>query len=306
MRKVIQIVAVSSAVVAASGIALGWLWWQQAIELPAVAVRGLGRVAGLMSVEGTMDVQLPISFHRQEHSLSCEIATLKMALDSYGITIPEASLIDQLPFDRTPKGGGVWGDPNEGFVGSIDGKMLVTGYGVYWDPIAKVGQRYRRTEVLRNSTAAEVAGHIAAGRPVIVWGYYGRYKPYSWTAANGKAVQAVNGEHVRIVTGFNGSAQAPTQFSLIDPIFGPITWSTNKFMENWTSLGRHAVVVYPHPRWVRVVGSNRIWEISKDGTTRQAVLSWDAFVARGGFDEAVLSIDNATLLEYKLGDAIAS
>lgn len=280
------------------------LWRQGFIDLPPVAVRGIGRVAGVMSVRGSMDVQLPVTFHRQEHSLSCEIATLKMALGNYGVDIPEAELIAQMPYDTTAKGGGVWGDPNVGFVGDIDGKMLIDGYGVYWDPIAKVGLRHKRTEVLRNSTAAVVAGHLLAGRPVIVWGYYGRYQAFNWRTADGENIQAVNGEHTRVVTGFRGTADAPTHFSLIDPIDGKLTWTVEKFMENWTSLGRHGVVVYPHPRWVRAVDDTRVWEISADGTTRHWVRSPEDLEASGGFAGAVKVIDNKELLRYKQGSDV--
>src|SRR3989344_212777 len=220
------------------------LWSVGALELPPVAVRSFGRVAGVVAAGVPMDVQLPVAWHRQEHSLSCEVAALKMALNHAGVAVSEAELIARLPVDPTPKRSGVWGNPNKGFVGNIDGKMLADGYGVYWGPIAELGGSFRRTEILRNSTAAEVGRHVAEGRPVIVWGYSGRYQPVAWRDAAGNVVQAVDGEHARVVTGFRGPASAPTHFALLDPIFGELTWTVEKFMENWTSLGRHGVVVY--------------------------------------------------------------
>lgn len=303
MTKIIKIIlgtVVGLAVVSA----IPWLWYQQFIELPPVAVRTIGRVAGVMNIQGTTTVRLPIKFHRQEHSLSCEIATLKMALSQYGDDITEDELIGYLPFDTTPKANGVWGDPNVGFVGDIDGKMFGNGYGVYWDPIARVGLRYRRTEVIEGASASDLAGHLAQGRPIIIWGYFGRGRTGSWVTPSGKTIQAINGEHTRVVTGFNGPLDAPTSFSLIDPITGQLTWSIDKFMTNWASFNNSGVVVYPKPRWVRAAGQGRVWEISPDGQTRHQVPNWQTFVSSGGYKEAIVVIDKQDLSDYKIGPDI--
>ncbi|MDZ4225328.1 MAG: C39 family peptidase [Candidatus Andersenbacteria bacterium] len=135
-------------------------------------------------------MRLPITFHRQEHSLSCEIATLKMVLGIHGIDVAEAELIAKLPFDLTPRDSGRWGNPNKGFVGNIDGRMLVDGYGVYWDPIARIGAQYAETTVLEDGSPQELAQHVAAGNPVIIWGYYGQRKAYSWLTPDGTPIKA--------------------------------------------------------------------------------------------------------------------
>lgn len=220
------------------------LWRAQIIELPAVVVHSVGRVAGVMTARGAMDVQLPVPFHRQEHSLSCEIAALKMALGRFGLEVPESQLLVALPFDPTPKGGGVWGDPDQGFVGNIDGEMLITGYGVYAEPLAQLGRRWRRTEVLKEAAVSDLAAHVAAGRPVIVWGYYGRPFRAQWKTPAGRVITAVNGEHTRVVTGFRGPVESPTHFALLDPLYGELVWTTDQLERNWDALGRRAVVVY--------------------------------------------------------------
>ncbi len=306
-RVLVGVATLSVLLVGAVGMMIGmvYLWRQRVVELPPVAVRAIGRVEGIASV-GEADVVLPVPFHRQEHSLSCEVATLKMALGSFGIDVAEAEIIRYLPFDSTPRRAGVWGNPDEGFVGDIDGVMLVSGYGVYADPIARLGLRWKRTEVLRGASAADIARHIAAGRPVIVWGYYGRGGLFTWMTPGGESIAAVDGEHTRVVVGFSGPLQAPTGFSLLDPITGVLHWSTKKFMHNWETLGCMAVVVYPHPRWVRAAGEGRVWEISEDGTTRQWVRDWQVFTARGGFPEAIVEVDKEELLRYKQGSDLIS
>ena len=78
-------------------------------------------------------IKLDVPYHRQEHSLSCEIAALKMALDYYGLKISESDLIKELVFNTkdSRSKNNIWGDPDLGFVGNIDGKIPNGGYGVY-------------------------------------------------------------------------------------------------------------------------------------------------------------------------------
>lgn len=298
VRRAFLITSIGGAVVAGALVVFA-LWSNWVLPLPSALVRVGGRVAGIFTVRGAATVELPVAWHRQEHALSCEIAALRMALGAQGSSVSEGELLRNLPFDPTPRQGGVWGDPNRGFVGNIDGEMLVNGYGVYWDPIARLGLRYRRTEVLRDAEPQDLARHVAAGRPVVIWGFYGRPRTYEWRTPVGDPVTAVNGEHTRVVIGFSGLVGDPTEFVLLDPIFGRLVWSREKLRHNWNALGRHAVVVYAHPRWVRAAGDPRIWEIDAEGRTRRVLPSWDEFIARGGYSEAVVTLDAAAFSRYE-------
>ena len=246
-------------------------------------------------------VALPVTFHRQEHSLSCEVASLKTALKIFGIEVSEAELISRLPFDATPKSPGVWGDPNKGFVGNINGTMLGTGYGVYAGPIAQIANRYVRAEILNSATPQDIAKAISAGRPVIMWGYYGSGAPSSWQTPAGTPVKAVNGEHTRVVFGYDGPARNPTRFYLMDPITGSFSLAAAEFLRNWNSLDNMALVL--SPRWVRLPGGIKIWEIDQSGT-RHWVTSWSAFVRRGGSKEAVVTLPQSELNTYPEGAEI--
>jgi uncharacterized protein YvpB len=252
----------------------------------------------------TPTVQLNVTFHKQEHSLSCEVAALKTALQEQGITVSESELISQLPFDSTPKQPGVWGDPNQGFVGSIDGRMLVTGYGVHWDPIAKLGAKYTTTEVMRHGSAQQLAEQIAQGNPVIIWGYYGQRGVYNWKTPLGSLITAINGEHTMVVYGFDGPATAPTAFYIMDPAQGKMQWTTEQLIYNWSALGHIGVVVKQPKQWVRVLQTTQIWELDNKTKTRQLIPSWAAFVQRGGTSQAVKPIDQTKLLTYKVGTSI--
>lgn len=250
------------------------------------------------------EVRLPVSDHRQEHSLSCEVAALKIALSAHGISVSESELISKLPFDPAPKIPGSWGDPNRGFVGKINGKMLVDGYGVYWDPIAQLGENYAPTQVIRNGSAADIARQISGGNPVIIWGYFGRRAAYHWRSSAGQPIQAINGEHTRVVYGYDGTVENPTRFYLLDPLYGRMNWSTEQLMHNWSALGHMAVVVLPPREWVRIPGDPKVWEIDLRANTRRWVTTWETFIRRGGSPAAVTNISSEKLLYYQPGPDI--
>lgn len=281
------------------------VWYCRLLPLSFYAGIVLGLLVGGPSIASAQQVSVPATFHRQEHALSCEIATLKMALGVHGLVVSESELIAQLPFDTTPKSRGVWGNPNQGFVGNIDGRMLVDGYGVYWDPIAKLGNHYATASVMRNGSPEQLARAITAGNPVIIWGYYGSRAAHSWQTPAGQPVHAVNGEHTRLVYGFDGPLTTPTRFYLLDPLSGPLTWSTAELMHNWSSLNHMGVVVEKHSRWVRVPGTSQVWELDHERNTRRWVTTWEVFTARGGTPTAVADIEQAKLQHYTLGEPIS-
>jgi len=187
--------------------------------------------------------KLDVPFHRQEHNLSCEVATLVMALGYKGINVSEAQLIDLIGFDPTPKSNGVWGNPHIAFVGDIDGHQPSTGYGVYWQPIAAAGQNYRNTRWFTAGSLETITTEIKKGNPVIIWGTAGTGRRIDWQTPSGGNVVAVTGEHTMVVTGFVGSASNPTRIIVLDPLYGEKTFSQSSFLWNWGLLNRSGVVV---------------------------------------------------------------
>lgn len=167
-----------------------------------------------------------------------------MVLDYYKMNLSESEIIKNMPFDKTARVNGVWGDPDVGFVGDIDGKMGVDGYGIHWNAVAKFVSKWKKTEVIQNGLAGDLTRHISAGRPVIVWGYFGRGKPMTWLTPEGKKIYAINGEHVRVVYGYKGSAENPDGFLVMDPVYGPAYWEKSQFLRNWDALGRTGVVIF--------------------------------------------------------------
>jgi uncharacterized protein YvpB len=192
--------------------------------------------------EATLILDVP--FHRQEHSLSCEIASLRSALLFRDVDIPESDLISLLPFDPTVKSKGAWGDPHKGFVGDIDGKMFKTGYGVYWEPIAQVGENFRQTEFFTGWGTVRLAEELTKGNPVMVWNYLGKGDLGVWRTPEGKVIVGVNGEHSRVAMGYTGSKEDPSGFYLMDPVYGKIYEPVDEFRKKWALFGYSSVVVY--------------------------------------------------------------
>lgn len=192
------------------------------------------------------DVVLKVPFHKQEHALSCEVAALKMALGFYGVAVAENDLVRGLKFDtKDPRNEyNIWGDPDKGFVGDIDGKAPNEGYGVYEQPIVDLALQYREAKKMEKPQLVDVLNEVDNGRPVIVWGSISDGKDISWLTSEGKYIEAVYGEHVRVVIGFSGTPENAKYILLLDPVYGKVTMSKNRFLTNWGLLGNKAVVVY--------------------------------------------------------------
>jgi uncharacterized protein YvpB len=213
--------------------------------------KGISAPAGLASTEEhrltflteVSVTRLAVPFHRQGHKLSCEVATLVMALRYRGLDIGEQPLIDFIGFDPTPKKNGVWGDPHRAFVGDINGQQPGTGYGVYWEPIAKAANQYRTARAFTKGQLTDITNEVKKGNPVIIWGTAGTGRRIDWKTRDGKNIVAITGEHTRIVIGFVGSASNPSKIITLDPLYGEKNFTQSAFLANWGLLGNSGVVV---------------------------------------------------------------
>ncbi len=186
---------------------------------------------------------ISVSEDYQDQALSCEAAALKMALSAKGAKVSETQIMKIVGYDPTPHQGGVWGDPNVAFVGNIAGHQDTTGYGVYWNPIAKAANTWRPSSVITNGTVQQLAAEIYADHPVVIWGTLGNAYRDDWKTPAGKTIVSWKGEHARTVIGVNGSADNPTSFVLNDPVVGRITWSAATLDANWARFNRSGVIV---------------------------------------------------------------
>jgi uncharacterized protein YvpB len=123
--------------------------------------------------------------------------------------------------------------------------MCVTGYGVYWDPIAKAAQNFVSAEAFSNWEINDLAKEIKDGNPIIIWGTLPVEKltDCSWFTAEGKYIKAFKETHVRLLVGFIGPAEDPTQVIINDPLSGRLYWSTDYFVKNWSAFDNSGVVI---------------------------------------------------------------
>jgi uncharacterized protein YvpB len=187
---------------------------------------------------------------RQEHSLSCEVAALRIALAAKGIEISEDRIIAAIGADqRAPvlNHGSVvqWGDPYQTFVGNVNGSEPgFSGYGVYGPPIAfAAGQAGASASALEGVDPQTLYQQVMNGNPVVVWvvNHLGTTTLRTWTAWDGRTVPYSVGEHAMTLLGVNFDDSTVT---LADPGNGTqFSTSMPRFENSFASFGRMAVVV---------------------------------------------------------------
>ncbi|MBI2113439.1 MAG: C39 family peptidase [Candidatus Wildermuthbacteria bacterium] len=191
-------------------------------------------------------VMLPIAVDWQDSPLSCEAASLKMALSQEGVFVSEKQIMEKVGWSvPRERRNNVWGDPHQGFVGDIEGKMCTTGFGVFWGPLAKAAQHWKGARVITQGTAKDITQEIDKGHAVIVWGSLpvSKLTDCSWKTTEGEYVQAFKETHVRLVIGYAGDKENPSQIILNDPLAGRLYWPSSMFLANWDAYGRSAVVL---------------------------------------------------------------
>lgn len=213
---------------------------------------GVKSVNGLDSTESftakfttqQQTVKLGVPAYLQQHSLSCELAALKMVLAFRGINISEESLLAQVGVDNTPHVGNTWGNPYTLFVGNVDGRQMVDGYGVYWGPIARVARNYRQAQEFESWNVSQLTTELVRGNPVVIWAYSRNGSKTSWNTPGGQYIYAVRGEHAVTVVGFVGPVEDPTQIIVNDPLVGQVYWPRSLFDSKWASFNQSGVVIY--------------------------------------------------------------
>lgn len=189
-------------------------------------------------------VRLAVPAYLQKYTLSCEIASLRMALNFRGANVSEDDLIPQVGLDPTAHSGNIWGNPNSAFVGNIKGTQMADGYGVHWGPIAKAARNYRGAQDFQGWSITDLTRELSNGNPVIIWVYSHYGTPTSWKTPDGTDIYAVRDEHAVVAVGFVGPSDNPTQVIINDPLSGQVYWSRSSFDKKWNIFNRSGVVIY--------------------------------------------------------------
>lgn len=190
---------------------------------------------------------LNVPQYKQHYSFTCFSVAAKMALGYRNVTIDEIGFLHEIGFDQTPRNfaTNTWGDPNISVVGTYDGSGD-GGYGVHWDPVAKVMNKYRKIEVKHKWTIPDLLKTVEEGNPTMVWWVNGVWpaRDVSWNLPGGGKVYTVNGMHVEVVVGWTGARDNPTTILTNDPWRGRRSYTPEQFLSLWKWFENTAVVVY--------------------------------------------------------------
>jgi uncharacterized protein YvpB len=203
-------------------------------------------------------VSLNVIFSKQDYSLSCEVASLQMALAYKGIVVSEDELLSQIPKtgpfvkEFQPDGTFVWGDPDIGFVGDANGKWkgangLVdgTGWGVNYGPIANLTQSYRESSYgKRGGNSQDLRSELNAGNPVIIWEQSDKTikEEVYYKTETGKDIKFIQ-DHVVLITGYRVSKKHGFVYTIKDPFYGETIWSEARLNRYWSRYNNDMVVV---------------------------------------------------------------
>lgn len=213
---------------------------------PEFGLSGVGYTAQFTTAYEIKKLSVP--FYRQVHALSCEAASLRMALAYHGVMTNDDEILGRIGYAPEPRNTetNTWQDPYQMFVGNVDGVMGKTGWGVYAPPVAKAARSFgRNAEVLNGPSSSQVAAAIYSGAPVVIWGVSAGAAPVadSWNTVSSGVVQAARNQHVRVVYGVEGSADNPVGFYINDPLRGSIYWSAGALQYNMNGGGAQALIV---------------------------------------------------------------
>lgn len=196
-------------------------------------------------------VKLAVPYYRQQHRLSCEAATLRMAHNYFWPGRVRSDLQVHSLTGVDPRRPNVRGgcDPDRAFCGDVNAYMFQGGYGVHDAPIAAAATKLspcRPGLRLAGVVPTRLALYLDLGYPVVLWGAHAGIRsgvmPVRWVAWTGRTVTAWNVEHTWLVIGFHGSIANPTTFLIHDPKQGTRTVTASQ-LAAFARPFRTAVVV---------------------------------------------------------------
>ena len=169
-------------------------------------------------------VHLAVPRFRQQRSLSCEMASLRMAAHYHKVIHSEADLVRILPRDaaqpRFENNKLIWADANKVFPGNIRGWQLYHGgmrrkpsrarrggwgYGIYGPGIAevatKIGLQAEVFDQVDHVYTSLDRGHV----PIVIVPCSGRSttRKWHWYSPQGDLVPAINSQHAIVAVGYN-------------------------------------------------------------------------------------------------------
>jgi uncharacterized protein YvpB len=190
-------------------------------------------------------VDAPVIRQYPELPSGCEITSLSMMLQYYGIKKNKMELLPELKRDPTPlkrnSDGSIafWGNPNTGFVGEISG--ATKGFGIYHGALFDLQKKYIPTAVdLTRQPFEKLEQQLRDGIPSVVWTTINYQVPENWVIWDTPIgpIQTTFMEHAVLLVGFDDQ-----HVYVNDPISGKGKVKIDKaqFLESWEAMGRQAL-----------------------------------------------------------------
>lgn len=208
-------------------------------RLAAAAVEG-----GVVTVpERPVASRIDAPIVRQVFRNNCETAALSMLLATAGVDQDQRTLQEEIakaaPLDPEAGPGGetVWGDPDEGFVGRVDGGGPAGGFGVLQGPVAELAARWVDPVDLSGRDPGALYQRLLAGHAVMAWIGLSDGPYETWRSPEGRDVTVNFGEHTVVLTGIEGD-----RLFVNDPLDGRRkVWTKDEFESMWKLLDRRAL-----------------------------------------------------------------
>jgi uncharacterized protein YvpB len=203
-------------------------------EAPIVKVR---MTSAMLSV--------PIISQKPELSNGCEITSLAMMIQYYGLNKSKLDLLPDMIYDKTPVKMDsnnkiiYWGNPNLGFVGDVTGRNI--GFGIYHTPLLELLKKYIPTAIdLTGKSFEALEDKIAEGIPVEVWTtikYQESVDWIEWDTSIGP-FRTTFSEHAVLLVGYDKD-----NVYVNDPLSGLSQVKIIKalFIRTWELMGKQAI-----------------------------------------------------------------
>jgi uncharacterized protein YvpB len=201
---------------------------------------------------------LDVPLYQQIYTLSCEVTTVEMILSYFGTKGGENqdTLMQKLGYADpiVPEFRGdtmIWGDPDKGFVGRVDGYMIdlnvgirgATGWGVDKGPTARLLRQFHPQSYEGTGSINSLISNLDQGNPVIYWHVRDEFSPevYQYQTFSGKTVD-LKQYHVALVTGYEVDAAGQITFIINDPDFGQYRINSVDLDRQWGKYNYDMVV----------------------------------------------------------------
>ncbi len=197
------------------------------------------------TVTGSKILQVPLLNQMDAPILynGCEVTSLAMILNYFDVSVTKNQLgdaIDTVPYQYED---GTYGNPNDGFVGSITGSSV--GYGVYHGPIVKLAKKYLTKELqvrdITDQSFNKILSEVKKGNPVwvittVTMAATNDMK--TWETPTGTASVSWS-MHSVVVTGYDDDS-----IYVNDP-YGVQNKKVDRtdFIASWKQMGSQAVVI---------------------------------------------------------------